>query len=234
MASSYFDFKQFRIHHDRSTMKVGTDSVLIGAWAPINGATRILDIGCGCGLIALMAAQRNPLAHITGIDIDESSVGQAQENANRSPFGINVDFLKTDLTTFDNGKFDCILSNPPFFEENLLPSNPCRARARHTHGLSFELLLSSARRLLLPHGYFSLIIPSWSAERFLTLAAAQGLFVVKRTDVVTRRTKPARRTLLCLTPTAPTAPTTTDTLVLNDDDGSRSAAHTTLTQDFYL
>lgn len=234
MANPYFDFKNFRVWHDRSSMKVGTDGVLLGAWAPVEHATRILDIGCGCGLVALIATQRNREARVTGVDIDEASIRQARENADHSPFGLRIELLTADIRTLTAAPFDCIVSNPPFFDENLLPPDARRAQARHTQSLALDELLTAARRLLTPHGLFSLILPAQRADTLLPQAAAQGFALVRRTDVVTRSPKPPRRTLLCLSPTPPDTATWRDTLVLTDADGSRSAEHAALTRDLYL
>lgn len=234
MPTPYFDFKKFRVWHDRSSMKVGTDGVLIGAWAPVDGARRILDIGCGCGLISLMAAQRNPAAQITGIDIDGASVAQARENGARSPFAGRLKFVQADLRTLEAEPFDCILSNPPFFEEDLLPPEARRAKARHTEGLSFGTLLAHARRLLRRGGHFSLIVPARQTEKILTLAAAEGFAAERRTQVVTRLPKPAKRTLLCLVAGRTALQRPADTLILTGDDGRRTPGHQALTADFYL
>ena len=234
MANPYFDFKNFRVWHDRSSMKVGTDGVLVGAWAPVEHAARILDVGCGCGLVSLMAAQRNREACVVGVDIDEASVRQARENAARSPFGPRIALLTADIRTLTAAPFDCIVSNPPFFDEDLLPPDARRSRARHTQGLALDELLAAARRLLTPQGLFSLILPAQRADTFLPQAAAQGFALVRRTDVVTRSPKPPRRTLLCLSPTPTDGAARRDTLVLTDADGSRSADHFALTRDFYL
>ena len=118
MESNCFIFRQFSIKHDKAAMRVGTDGVLLGAWCDTNMARRILDIGTGSGLIAIMLAQRSD-AYITGIEIDESAAIQAKENANNSPWKNRVEIIKCDIRKFyTNDKYDLIISNPPFFENN--------------------------------------------------------------------------------------------------------------------
>ena len=110
----YFEFKQFRVYHDRCAMKVGTDGVLLGAWADVENSKRILDIGCGTGLIALMVAQRSN-AEVVGIDIDSNAAEQASENAEASPFSKCITIKRADILKYeDTTGFDTIISNPPF------------------------------------------------------------------------------------------------------------------------
>ena len=116
---SYFDFKQFRVYHDRCAMKVGTDGVLLGAWAPTNQATRILDIGAGSGLISLMLAQRSK-ATIVGVELDEAAALQARENVEQSRFASRIEIVNADILHYTSeAKFDLIVSNPPFFNDAL-------------------------------------------------------------------------------------------------------------------
>lgn len=220
-------------------MKVGTDGVLLGAWANVARAQRILDLGCGSGLIALMAAQRNPGAHVTGVEIDPAAAADALANAEASPFARQVDVVCADALHFcpQAGKFDCIISNPPYHEEELLPPSALRATARHTGGggLTFAALLRVVDDLLNKealHASFNLILPAAALARFLPLAAVHGLFPVRRTHVVTRPGKPCKRVLLELSPHA--CPLACDELALLDDKGNRSEAYASLCRDFYL
>lgn len=231
---SHFDFKQFRIYHDHCAMKVGTDGILLGAWANLQGAKKVLDIGCGSGLIALMAAQRCN-AQVTGIEIDPQSATQAQENCTASPFADRINVICADIRKFrPEEKFDCLLSNPPYFEQTLLPPDPRRATARHTDGLSFAELLQEARRLMSPEGCFQIIIPYDAAGRFCEAASQQEMYPTRRTDVATRAGKKPKRTLLCLAAGQTAFPIRHDNLILCHADGSRSREFTQLTKDFYL
>lgn len=231
---SHFAFKHFDVHHDRSTMKVGTDGVLLGAWADVSRARRILDIGTGCGLIALMAAQRSA-AQVTGIDIHGPSVEQAAANAAASPFASRLHMVRADLAAFrPEAPFDCILSNPPYFEEDLLPPDPVRAAARHTSGLPFTRLVGEAVRLMTPGAQMHVIIPHTARERFTAICATRGLSLTRATEVLTSARKPPRRILLTFVNDPAPADTLTTRLVLTAPDGSRSEAYAALTRDFYL
>ena len=238
MSNDVFRFKQFCIHHDRCAMKVGTDGVLLGAWGCVEGK-RILDIGTGTGLIALMAAQRNPEAEVLGIDIDEAAILQAIENVAESPFSNRVSCLLCDLMAFqiDNSKcFDAILCNPPFFTEDTLPDNKSRALARNNKSLPFELLIPKVASLLANDGTFSLIIPSQLATELVGLCLNEGLHLVRRCQIRTTMKKPPRRTLMTFSfeGSPQTADLRQDELILMAEDGTRSQAYQELTKDFYL
>lgn len=234
-----FRFQKFSVAHSRSTMKVGTDGVLLGAWADTHSALNILDIGTGCGLIALMAAQRTPDAHVTAIDIDQASIDEATENFQASPFTERLEALRADIQTFSTQEntilYDCILSNPPFFTESLLSPNPTRAAARSVAGgLSFQTLIESAVRILRPGGSLQIILPFQEAPRILGIAIGAGLHLLRRTDITTKATKPPRRTLLHWTNVPSSTPILHDQLCLTDANGNRSKDYQTLTKEFYL
>lgn len=233
-----YTFKQFHINDEHCAMKVGTDGVLLGAWADISGATQVLDIGCGSGLISLMLAQRAPSAHVVGIEIDADAANDARGNVASSPFANNVEVVTGDALHFaPQCLFDLIVSNPPYHEESLLPPSALRAKARHTSGggLTFSALLESATRLLnkkAKHARFAVVLPTQAAQRFTTLAAIYGLNLCRETKVVTRPNKPCKRTLLEFTP-HPMAPCTS-TLVLLNEHGERSNDYNLLCSNFYL
>jgi len=135
MPNPWFQFKQFTVWHDKCAMKVGTDGVLLGAWADMEQARSILDVGTGSGLIALMAAQRNLTAAITAIDIDESAIIQARENFDRSPWVNRLTAEPISLEDFagsTDAMFDVIVSNPPYFHQSLHSPDKKRTLARHS------------------------------------------------------------------------------------------------------
>ena len=176
-------------------MKVGTDGVLLGAWAAVRPQDRrMLDIGTGTGLIALMLAQRAPEAHVTGVDIDD--VGQARENAAASPWSGRVAFAQCPVQEFETPEpFDLIVSNPPFFVDSLTCPDRGRTAARHAVHLPFGDLRDAVLRLLAPGGRFAVILPTAEAERFLAVCAGR-LALVRRTDVRTTPRRPAKRALM--------------------------------------
>lgn len=232
MSNDYFRFKQFCIHHDRCAMKVGTDGVLLGAWGCVEGH-RILDIGTGTGLIALMAAQRNPEAKVFGIDVDEEAVFQARENIAESSFCSRIECILQDVLAFETGEhFDAILCNPPFFTEDTLPDDKSRALARNNKNLPFPLLIKKVADLLAEDGVFSLVVPSGLVQEIVGLCLENGLQLVRRCQVHTTAQKPPRRTLLAFS--RQNMKCDEQVLCLMDKDGSRSPQYQELTKDFYL
>lgn len=213
-------------------MKVGTDGVLLGAWGCVEGH-RILDIGTGTGLIALMAAQRNPEAKVFGIDVDEEAVFQARENIAESPFCSRIECILQDVLTFETGElYDAILCNPPFFTEDTLPDDKSRALARNNKNLPFPLLINKVAELLADDGVFSLVVPSGLVQEIVGLCLENGLHLVRRCQVHTTAQKPPRRTLLAFS--RQDMKCDEHVLCLMDKDGSRSAQYQELTNDFYL
>ena len=234
MPNDFFQFRQFTIHQARCAMKVGTDGTLLGAWA--RGGKHILDVGTGTGLIALMMAQRFHEAHITGIDIAPEAVSQAKENVAASPFANRIDILEADfslLSTLNSQLFDCIVSNPPYFEQSLECPDPTRTQARHTSSLSYATLMKQATSLLTEDGVFSIIIPAESKSRMESEAALCGLFKTRECAVKTTPRKPARRYLLefSMHPTPSFSP---ETGIIETAPGIRSSWYQALTKDFYL
>lgn len=234
MADEGFRFRQFTIQHARSSMKVGTDAVLLGAWAQASEQARILDIGTGCGVIALMMAQRFPLSQVTGIDVDEASIEEANLNAHNANRVGQVEFRAEDLRTHQvQQPYDCIVCNPPYFTEDTLPPDERRARARNSSALSFQELTKAAARLLHPAGLFSVVLPTKETDAFTAECLVAGLHLVRRCDVRTTPRKQPKRSLLTFSPT-PTNDLSLESLTLMNPDGSRSEAYATLCHDFYL
>jgi tRNA1Val (adenine37-N6)-methyltransferase len=198
MSKDAFKFKQFTIHQDRCAMKVGTDGTLLGAWASaLSGTCRILDIGTGTGLIALMMAQRFPEAQVVGLDIDGFAVCQAKENVKASPFNDRISMVECDISDYHaEAPFEVIVSNPPFFVSSLECPDSQRTRARHTSSLTFETLFRSVSGLLSDTGRFSLIIPSDYRSQLESEAAMVDLFVTRICGVRTTPQKPVKRYML--------------------------------------
>ena len=176
MSNPYFQFKQFTVWHDKCAMKVGTDGVLLGAWTSVESAHRILDIGTGTGLVALMLAQRSlPDANIVALEIDEAAVGQARENVIRSPWKERVEVVQADFRKYrSSDKFDVIVSNPPYFVDSLECPDRQRTAARHNNSLSYEDLLEGVSGLLTENGFFTVVIPADVAERVKKIASKPG------------------------------------------------------------
>ena len=231
-----FTFKQFHIDHSRCAMKVGTDGTLLGAWATLPPhAKKILDIGTGSGLIAIMAAQRHPTAKITAIDIDKDCVMQATKNAVASPWAERIEVIETPLQEYSpEEKFDVIISNPPYFADSMHSPDKQRTTARHTASLSFKELTEGVLRLLADDGLFAVILPT--AESELLLSASRGrLFTWRRCEVWSTPESGARRIMLELKREPPKDLAKKEKIII--EQGGRhvySEEYKALTADFYL
>lgn len=252
MPTQYFRFRRFSVAQDQCAMKVGTDGVLLGAWAA--GGARILDAGTGTGLIALMMAQRFPDAHVDAVEIDPATAAQAADNVRSSPFAARVrcftarlqDFVlpsprvsrqARDVTTSEeisrraapdsmNG-YDAVVCNPPFFTDGLRCPDSRRAMARQGDTLSYDDLASAAARLLTRQGVLSVIVPSWERVSMDSAAALAGLLPRKARAVRTAPGKIPRRILLAYS-TAAGGFTEEGDMTIGDE------AYNALVKDFYI
>lgn len=213
-------------------MKVGTDGVLLGAWVHIpEGCRRILDIGTGTGLIALMMAQRAAGAEIAAVEIDESSARQARENCDRSEWGGRIAVIHLPVQEYTpDVKFDLIVSNPPYFDGSLPSPDTGRTQARHTVSLSFGELFAAVSRLLNADGRFAVIVPAESAR---ALVAAVPMHLVRRCDVRTKPSGAVKRTMLEFSPAFAGAAEYGE-LTIGDGAGGYDERYRALTADFYL
>lgn len=199
--SSPFKFKKFEVEQNRSAMKVNTDGILLGAWTDLTDRTRVLDIGTGTGVIALMMAQRSPDVCIDAIDIDSSSCEEAFSNVLRSIFSDRIQVILDSIQNFSRtpeNQYDHIVSNPPFFTGGTLSLNENKSRVRHTIKLSHSDLLSSVRKLMSPHGTFDLILPHVEGIRFIEIARQYHLYPSRITEVRSLAHKSVERLLLSL------------------------------------
>lgn len=195
--SDEFQFKQFSITQAETAMKVGTDGVLLGSWAKANKHNRILDIGTGTGLIALMAAQRFPEATIEAVEIDADAANQARSNFECSPWGERLILHETRIQDFaSDDYFNLIISNPPFFENSKKSGDKAKDLARHTDQLAYTELIFAANNLLKEGGTFAVIIPWANANKFIRLAKAQGLYCNKICAVKSTPAKEPKRALI--------------------------------------
>lgn len=238
MSSEGFRFKQFFVKHDKCAMKVGTDGVLLGAWTPSRSATSILDIGTGSGLIALMLAQRCTEAQIEAIDIDADAVAQARENFAASPWAERLHAVQCALQEWQtaNGKlYDCIVSNPPYFENSLKNPDAARCAARHTDTLPFSELIAVSAKLLAPEGTLAVIVPAEAEQELQALARQHGLQCTQRCYVHPKPERPAKRVLIAWQQAIrEIREIRTEHLTLEDEQVGRSIDYQHLTRDFYL
>ncbi len=198
MRNSFFQFKQFRVYQDRCAMKVGTDGVLLGAWCNVSSARRVLDVGTGTGLIALMVAQRSSRSLVDAVEIDEDAARQASENVALSEWKDRITVFHEDFTRFCPGEgifYDLIVSNPPFFENSLLPPAPSRQIARHAGVFDLERLFVGASRLLASNGVLSVIYPASGLLRMKEVAKSCSLLLSRLTYVRGRSGGEVKRVL---------------------------------------
>jgi tRNA1Val (adenine37-N6)-methyltransferase len=194
MPNSYFQFKQFKIEQDRCAMKVTTDACLFGAWSADqiqNSKVKIqniLDVGTGTGLLSLMVAQKTN-AKIDAVEIDEAAAEQAEENFNTSAWKERLTIFKDSLQSFSNfqitkfSNYDLILSNPPFFDNDLKSENEKRNLALHSSALSLEELFVCVNKLLAVDGMFALLLPYHRNETAKKIAKENNLFVLQEMHV---------------------------------------------------
>lgn len=179
-----FHFKQFDLSHERSTLKIGTDAVLLAALTQVDFAQTVLDIGCGCGVIAFCLAQKlaenQTVPNIVGIDVDADSIAEARENAEHFPLlpDSRFHFEQISLQDFANQEnaplFDLIVSNPPYFHGDLKPQDKSKLQSKHGDGqLSFEELVEGVEKLLSSNGRFALILPPTEMEEFHRLTISR-------------------------------------------------------------
>jgi tRNA1Val (adenine37-N6)-methyltransferase len=231
----YFQFKQFLIYQDKCAMKVNTDGVLLGAWTDCTDSQRILDIGTGTGLIALMLAQRSN-ATIDAIEIDKEAATQATQNCANSVWKDRISVHYCSLQNFaekNSHKYDLIVSNPPYFIQSLKSPTQSKNTARHTDSLSFEELITGSKKLLSADGKLSVILPFDSAELFIKLATENDLILIRKTIVFSKKNLPPKRILLTFA--LENADCLTDQLVIETEQRHHySEEFKKLTAEFYL
>ena len=231
-----FKFKQFTVKQDQCAMKIGTDGVLLGAWASLkNNPFSLLDIGAGTGIIALMLAQRSTAEVIDALEIDTAAYEQCVANFENSPWADRLFCYHADLEEFANeidDTYDVIVCNPPFYAEHYKADNPQRAVARFQDAMPFQHLLESVATLLAHNGNFYTIIPHQEEARFLNLAKAQGLHPYTICHVKGNLNAPVKRSLIGFSKTA--TPTHNTTLTIETERHKYTKDYIELTKDFYL
>ncbi len=199
MSNDWFQFRKFLIRQDQSAMKVGTDGVLLGAWADCEKCRSVLDIGTGTGLIALMIAQRNPEAVIDALEIDADAARQAGENIAASLWADRVRVDKANFLTWKwdrEGQFNLIICNPPFFTRSLKNPDIQRAAARHDDDLPLGPLIIKSAELLSSDGKLAMILPITRVEEAMMTANVNGLFLYRQLNIRGNARAPFKRALM--------------------------------------
>jgi tRNA1Val (adenine37-N6)-methyltransferase len=233
MPNPYFRFKQFTVWQSAATLKVCTEACILGAWAEVRGTRRLLDIGTGTGLLALMLAQRAPGVPTDAVEVDGASCEMARENVRQSPFAEQIRVVPSPIQAFAPGyRYDGIVANPPFFQSSL--RSPERARTRALHGATLTLpeLAGAVEKLLDPAGTFTVLLPERETAQFDALAAARGLYPTRRLVVRNAPGKPVFRVLTAYgyRPGVPDS----EHLVIRRADGTYAEEFVALLKEYYL
>ncbi|QXP51446.1 methyltransferase [Cellulophaga sp. HaHa_2_95] len=238
-----FRFKQFTVNQDKCAMKIGTDGVLLGAWASVNNSMHtILDIGTGTGVIALMLAQRSIADTIEAIELDGDAFEQCTDNFEASDWGDRLFCFHAGFDEFvdeyteeepeEAELYDLIVSNPPFYSEEVSSGNDARDQARQNSSLPFDELVSGVSKLLSPTGVFATIIPYKEEENFIALALENNLFPNRITQVRGTENTEIKRSLLEFSSTE--SEYTPKELIIELERNVYTKEYIELTKDFYL
>jgi len=233
-----FTFKRFFIAHDKSPMKVTTDSCLLSAWSSISADTqKVLDIGCGCGIIALMLAQRleDYQSQIDAIDIDANAIAQCQDNIMHSPF-TNINAQHIDINQYrlnSSSYYDLIVSNPPYFESAVECRDQQRQQARYTENLDHIQLITTAKRLLKLDGYFCVVLPYHLSDAFIKLCELYNWYLAQRMNIKYTDNKPSSLSLLRFS-LQTVEQCIKQSLTMRDDNNRYTNDFRLLLNDFYL
>jgi len=239
MGNQFFQFKQFRIDQDRSAMKVTTDSCIFGAWvveqlkqnpSPFN----LLDIGAGTGLLTLMIAQSQPTVQITAVEIDEQTAEQARENTERTSWRSQIKIMNEDIKSFSvETQFDTIVSNPPFYEQDLIGPDPLKNQAHHDSALLFSDLVIQIDRLLNQKGKFYLLLPEKGMEERLEAIQKMGFFIHTLAHLHHSENHPQMRVLV-EGERLPAVPMREEQIFIHQGSGDYSDRMHVLLKDYYL
>jgi tRNA1Val (adenine37-N6)-methyltransferase len=229
-----FHFKTFSLHHHRSTMKVGTDAVLLGIWTDLTGVKSVLDVGTGCGIISLLLASREPVS-VDAVEKDQDSFEEASQNFVESSFFDRLRIFHSDFNDFvppENKKYDLIVSNPPFFINDLQSKNAKKSLARHTQTLTYELLVKVAQTLLNPNGKIAVVLPYRESRFFLQAAQDAGFFVEKKMLIFPVLGREPNRINLLLS--RKPVDEQTEKFTIRDEDGKFTSQYVEFVKDYYL
>ena len=232
---SEFRFKQFSVSHDRSSMKVGVDGVLIGCWCHLDREEIILDLGTGCGLIALICAQRSVASTIRAIDIDVPSVEEASANFQKSPWSDRLSAECLDFTEMPaDEKFTVIVSNPPFFNAGVINDHKARTLARHQIGMTLEDIVVMSKSHLVEGGRLDMILPVGELDSVRKAVEASGCSLTRITYVRGHEKAPLKRVMTEIVNRENAIRIEESVLTLSLSDGSPTDEHRALCGEFYL
>jgi tRNA1Val (adenine37-N6)-methyltransferase len=235
MPNNYFQFKQFTVHQDKCAMKVCTDACQFGAVVAENYPTagNCLDIGTGTGLLSLMYAQKNPGCNIDAVEIDKAAAEQAEQNFAASPWAERLNIVNVDILDFDTQqKYDRIISNPPFFEDDLKSQNMAKNNAKHDTSLSLTGLLKIVKEQLSNEGIFAVLLPYRRVNDFIEEANGNDLYLIKQLLIKQTRTHDFFRGILFFSQTKSLA--VKSEIIIKNYEGNYTDEFTAALKDYYL
>lgn len=231
-----FQFKQFSVEQDQCAMKIGTDGVLLGAWAAVNNEIQsVLDIGAGTGILALMLAQRSQAEIIDALEIDDKAYEQCVSNFERSPWGDRLFCYHASLDEFSDeidDTYDLIISNPPFYQDHHKSGDLKRNLARFQDAMPFDHLIQCASKLLSPTGRFTVVIPYSEQDNFKSIALTNGLYMNKILHVKGTTTSQIKRSLIDLS--FQESETQINELIIETTRHQYTKDYIELTREYYL
>ena len=234
MSNNYFSFKQFTVQQSDCALKVCTDACLFGAWVAAHvkddAPTTILDIGAGTGLLSLLLAQKIPAAQIDAVEIDAAAAAQAASNVEATDWNIKVH--NTAIENFSSFKYQHIISNPPFFSNDLKSDDALRNTAMHSTTLTLASLFTCAVNLLEKEGNFSVLIPFARVTELEKLAAQFGLLILKKALMLQTPTHEPFRAMYILS-NAVTSPAEVEQIIIKENE-QYTASFATYLKDYYL
>ncbi|MBX2923390.1 MAG: methyltransferase [Chitinophagaceae bacterium] len=235
MPNPYFRFKQFTIYHDRCTMKVTTDSCILGAWFAGKKlpAANVLDIGAGSGLLTLMLAQKMQ-ATFHAIEKDNSSFGQLEQNIRNSPWNNRISAFHADAVTFGFPvKYDFIISNPPFYENELKSPDNRKNMAMHDTSLTLDVLICVINNHLTPDGSFGILLPYYRKDYFIQLAAEKDFRLLEELHIRQTPEHPCFRSILHFSKTRQSE-NSIAMLTIRNSSNTYTPEFVSLLKDYYL
>lgn len=230
-----FFFKKFGLFHHRSTMKIGTDAIMLARWTEVSENDVVLDIGTGCGLIPLMLAQKG-IKCADAVEIDNDSCEEAAENFKNSAWDSQLCAFCDDIRHYSDvckKKYDLVVSNPPFYFGDNIPEKAGKALARHTNTLTYNDLLASVKKIIKPEGRFSLVLPAIESKTFLKDAENQGFYLRKKLLIIPVEGRESNRINMQLVVNQ-VDKTDIDSLVLRKKDHSYTEEYKDFLKDYYL
>ena len=240
-----FNCKQFSLNHTKSSMKIGTDAILLSSLTTIQNPDKILDIGTGCGIIALCMAQKYQNAQITAVDIDQNSIEEAKDNFRKSKYASQLMAKEIDINTYaktQEERYDLIITNPPYFISSLESSNEKRNKARHTKSLNFQDLIQSTEKLLSQEGILSIILPTIESQIFELIAQEKCFQTIYKANIYSKLEKQCERVVLHLQRKQENNPKGNknvqilleETIILRNPDNSLTQTYTNLVKEYLL